>query len=797
MVNDEMVAKTQKWLNDTYTGITGFTPFTKDEVDGITGFGTFKRLIQALQIELNKRYTAGLVVDGDFGNGTLKALPAKISPVSVGSKADNLHFIIQGSLWCKGYPGGGFDGVYGILSANGVKEFQKDAGIIQDGIIKPYIMKGLMNTDGYKFSASLLDENALEKVAVQKALNKDYAEKIGLVAPNGIWERKSHTNLIKACQIAWNVPGVDGMWGPGTMGYAPTLFKGSTNYESVKLLQWSLNINGFKVDLTEKFDEFTYKAVYDFQDFLCLGADGIAGKNTWASLLATCGNTERKTTACDTSTQLITVTAKKLKDYGYDTVGRYLTKVEGTNFEKQMTNEEIKVMQNVGLKVFPIMQKSGGDVLSFNGVAGAIDGHEAYEAARVFGFPVGTTIYFAVDYDALVADIPNAIIPYFAAAKIELKNFYKIGVYGPRMVCSELARRGITAYSFVSDMSTGFTGNIGQKIPDNWSYQQIFEWRKNDQSRKNPFGIDIDNVVASSRATGILASELKTLPDFCGGKDYKNVKNHKMVLQADGYYECTICHYRVPGPAIEDGSILSERDNYEVKALIIAASYYENYRQEPESCNFMDYISPSDDIGTQYYYMPEKCLFRVDQIRSKYIGCYSYCDSDGNYVNEYEEFYNEYIGVIIAMEPATNTKILNSPMAVLLNGKIKGLISLLIGINAEEITSFMLTAKDAIESSQNKDLMGYLSVLATIVSAAVKPINSKISKLLDILSLTYDITGILNSEGNGIDLEEGDAYVEILPSGKRFDSEAPSVVVTFDKSPRNIKSINMGCGLTY
>lgn len=794
MARDEMVFKTQEWLNETYTGKSGYTPFASNEIDGITGFGTFKRLIQALQIELNKRYSAGLVVDGDFGNGTLKALPAKISPVPTDSKADNIHFIIQGSLWCKGYPGGGFDGVYGILSANGIKEFQKDAGIIQDGIIKPYIMKGLMNTDGYKFSASLLDETALEKVAVQKALNKDYAEKIGLVAPNGVWERKSHTNLIKACQIAWGVPGIDGLWGPGTMSFAPTLSKGSTNLESIKLLQWALNINGFKVDFTKKFDEFTYKAVYDFQDFLCLGADGIVGKNTWASLLATCGNTERKTTACDTSTQLTAVTAKKLKDYGYDTVGRYLTKVDGTFFEKQMTFEEIKIMQNIGLKVFPIMQKSGGNVMDFNGVTGAVDGQEAYEAARNFGFPVGTTIYFAVDYDVLVADIQNAIVPYFIAAKRTLKNFYKIGVYGPRMVCTELARRGITSYSFVSDMSSGFTGNIGQKMPNNWSYEQIFEWKKTDKN--NPIGIDIDNVIASSRATGILASELKPLPDFCGGKDYKNVKNHKMVLQADGYYECSVCHYRIPSPAIEDDGILSEHDNYMVKALIVASAYYENYRQDPESCDFMDYISPSDDIGTQYYYMPEKCLYNIDQIRSKYKDCYSYCDSEGNYVNEYEEYYKEYIGVIIAMEPAINTRTLDSPLAVLLNGKLEGLISLIIGINAEEITSFMLTAKGAIESSQNKDLTGYLSVLASIVSAAVKPINSKIGKLLDVLSLTYDIMDIVNSNGNTTELEEGDSYVEILPSGRRYDSNAPCIVVTF-KSPNWIKSINMGRGLTH
>ena len=51
---DEMVKETQVWLNKTYKGKTGFTTFTNEELDGVTGQGTFKRLIQALQIELNE-----------------------------------------------------------------------------------------------------------------------------------------------------------------------------------------------------------------------------------------------------------------------------------------------------------------------------------------------------------------------------------------------------------------------------------------------------------------------------------------------------------------------------------------------------------------------------------------------------------------------------------------------------------------------------------------------------------------------------------------------------------------------
>lgn len=202
---DQMVFETQIWLNMVYSNKEGFTPFTNDELDGITGNGTFKRLIQALQIELNERYKAGLTVDGDFGKGTLNAMPSEIEQVSDPTKVgtDNMHYIIQGSLWCKGYSAGGFDGVFGPSTAEGVKSFQRDAGITQDGIIRPYIMQGLMNTDSYKLDTSISSyENPEEKSAVQKSLNADYGPIVGLIPPNGNWERKSHTALIKACQTA-------------------------------------------------------------------------------------------------------------------------------------------------------------------------------------------------------------------------------------------------------------------------------------------------------------------------------------------------------------------------------------------------------------------------------------------------------------------------------------------------------------------------------------------------------------------------------------------------------------------
>lgn len=92
---DAMVLATQKWLNNHYKGVSDFDAFSEKELDGITGSGTFKRLIEALQIELNLQYAAGLTVDGDFGNGTYNALPSVISASDTfdNSKANNIGSI--------------------------------------------------------------------------------------------------------------------------------------------------------------------------------------------------------------------------------------------------------------------------------------------------------------------------------------------------------------------------------------------------------------------------------------------------------------------------------------------------------------------------------------------------------------------------------------------------------------------------------------------------------------------------------------------------------------------------------
>ena len=147
------------------------------------------------------------------------------------------------------------------------------------------------------------------------------------------------------------------------------------------------------------------------------------------------------------------------------------------------------------MRVFPIYQTYGGEATYFTRYQGQKDAEEAKTAAQEFGFPPSVTIYFAVDYDALMIDITTNIIPYFQGINEIMKGSFQVGAYGPRAVCNRLSTYGLIEKSFVADMSSGFTGNIGQIMPANWAYDQFYE--------TNEAGIGIDKNIASPRATAI------------------------------------------------------------------------------------------------------------------------------------------------------------------------------------------------------------------------------------------------------------------------------------------------------
>ena len=465
---DAMVLATQKWLNEKYGND---SRFNKVAEDGITGWGTIYGLRRALQIEEGITSTSN-----NFGPTTY----AKCPTVKKGDTG-NLVYIVQGGLWCKGYSPGGFNGTYGDGTYAAVQQFKKDAGFDDaNGNIDKDFMKALLDMSAFK----LLSGGTTAIRAIQQQLNKDYYDFYQICPCNGLYDRDMNKMLIYALQKEEGIPksSATGTWGKKTISSCPTLELGKSS-NVVKLVRYALVCNGVSVNTSSK----TYDATLDekAKEFAkSLKLTKPANKINYTiikSLLSSNGDPNRAAVGCDTSTRLNQAKITTLKEKGYKTVGRYLTKVSG-GLDKNMTDEEIKLILDNGLSIFPIFQEYGGGNNAFSKEKGKQNAQSAYQAATNFGIPFGTTIYFVVDYDPQTADINKYIVPYFkgiyeALTSYSKKLTYKVGVYGTRNVCrilqnSESKNLQIDSL-FVSDASYGFSGNLGFVMPNDWAFDQF------------------------------------------------------------------------------------------------------------------------------------------------------------------------------------------------------------------------------------------------------------------------------------------------------------------------------------
>ncbi|MEG7284084.1 glycoside hydrolase domain-containing protein [Bacillus sp. 0909A] len=476
---DEMVLITQQWLNETYRGKHGYNPV---EESGKTGWDTIYGLTRALQIELGISEPAN-----NFGP-TTQRLFKPLKRQAPDSKPSNMNFILQGALWCKGFNPGGFTGVFFEKTENAVKEFQKAAGLTtQDGIVTTLIMKALLDMSAFKLVSG--GDSRIRQI--QQNLNRDYNDYIGLMPCDGLYARDTNKALIYALQKeeGMSTSVANGFFGNGTTSLCPTLTPGDSRTGFILIVQYALYCNGKSFDPGEfdgKYGVGVVSAVKAFQEFMCLPQTGYADMPTIKALLSSSGDTTRAATACDTATIITAEKAQTLRNNGYKTVGRYLTgNVRTSNglTSKALTSEELAVIFDAGLKVFPIYQDGGYQSSYFVKDQGTRDAYSAASAARRLGFPSGTTIYFAVDFDAYDYEVTDKIIPYFQEIKsafAKMQTFstapkYEIGVYGPRNICIRTQEAGLTKYSFVANMSTGFSGNLGYPMPNNWAFDQFYE----------------------------------------------------------------------------------------------------------------------------------------------------------------------------------------------------------------------------------------------------------------------------------------------------------------------------------
>lgn len=505
VVADQMVLRAQQWVNRTYAGRTGYNPC---EETGKTGWPVMWSLTRALQIELGMTSFADNV-----GPGTIARLEQHGS-VDGNDANVGLKTIVQAALYCKGYNAGEISGDWGGSLSSwdtglAVSSMMADMGLSGTKSVPPKVFKALLTMDAYK-TVNGGDDGIRE---VQQWLNRTYwSQPWASIAPcDGHSSRDVQKALVRALQSEMGFTGdnITGSLGPLTRQTLRNhVLQNGDSGRFVELLSTAAVLNGplpdqegaltVRTALKQSFDEPLKQYLGLLQGFAQLEIQpsdiGVATYATWCELLVSNGDPDRNTAGCDTSSPLTPTRAAALKAADYEIVGRYLQNapVAGAR-DKRLQDGEVALIHRAGLRLFPIWQFDGGAVGSFTYAAGVNEGQLAHDRMAFYGFGYGSICYFAVDFDAMDPDIDSGVVPYFRGVQAGFKSrgrHYQIGVYGPRNVCSRVTDEAGASASFVSGMSTGFSGNLGFPLPVNWSFNQIKEWRFNAPS--DPFALDND-----------------------------------------------------------------------------------------------------------------------------------------------------------------------------------------------------------------------------------------------------------------------------------------------------------------
>lgn len=503
-----MVLAAQQFLNDTYGGVAGVPRVAED---GITGWSTMYALTRALQHEL------GITALSDsFGPTTLSTLTSRHPSIGPGSSVpQNIVKIIQAALYCKGYDGGEalmtgvrwtFVGQFSTRVATAVRGLKVDAGV--DGVwpgdaVVPKLFKAMLTMDAYV----VVNGGSADVRAIQRWMNGSYVQRANffVIPCDGHVSRDVQKSLMLAVQfqIGMTDAQANGTFGPATQAglRANELSVGSSGrWVQIFTAAMIFNRRG-RVSFTAAFDTTLADRVSEFQQFVRLPLTRRGDYQTWASLLVSTGDPTRRGTALDCTTAINDARAATLVAAGYQYVGRYLSNVPGSTLNKMIQPGELAAIVRNGLRVFPIYQTYGGSAGYFTSRQGQVDAMAAVEWARRHGFKSGTRIYFAVDFDALDHEVTSNVLPHFRSLIATMELYgpeYRIGIYGPRNVCTRVSEVTATTASFVSDMSTGYSGNLGHPLPVDWAFDQISTITLGSGAG----AITIDNDIASGLDTG-------------------------------------------------------------------------------------------------------------------------------------------------------------------------------------------------------------------------------------------------------------------------------------------------------
>ncbi len=209
--------------------------------------------------------------------------------------------------------------------------------------------------------------------------------------------------------------GVDGIVGPQTWPVLIITTQQGNTGSAVKALQRQLNAHGASLTVDSDFGSLTAAAVKSYQSKHGLGVDGIAGPQTWSSLVG--GKTSPTPTptpkptstptpppsgstlwGVDTSGAITSTFLNSVKsDYGTpDFVGRYLD--QETGFTTGLTSSEVSFIHGQSIKILLIESDHGGDT----GSEGTTKANEAISQAKALKVPTGNALFADVEVGSAV-----------------------------------------------------------------------------------------------------------------------------------------------------------------------------------------------------------------------------------------------------------------------------------------------------------------------------------------------------------------------------------------------------------
>jgi hypothetical protein len=172
------------------------------------------------------------------------------------------------------------------------------------------------------------------------------------------------------------------------------------------------------------------------------------------------------TTGVDSSSVISPSAAKCLAQLGFSFAARYYRSRKSKR--DHLTREEALSISAAGLSIVAVFEYAGIRASYFTAAQAEMDVQDALAQVAEVGQPMGSAVYFAVDYNATLDDIAGPVSDYFNVVVDALRPKYLVGVYGSGATGAAMLKADLADFAWLSQ-SVGFLGTSGFT---SWSIKQ-------------------------------------------------------------------------------------------------------------------------------------------------------------------------------------------------------------------------------------------------------------------------------------------------------------------------------------